>query len=79
MKNLIMTKTVEVTMVGRVREIEENDGILRISMLYSTREYFLEKNKTELLQILENSKNKEKPVIVVFDGKTGLILKAGSP
>ena len=76
MINRIMTKTVEVTMAGRVHEIEEKDGKYRISILYSTREFFLEKSRTDLLPLLEKSKSDEKPMTIVFDGKTGVILKA---
>ncbi len=76
MINPIMMRIVEVTMVGRVKEIEDQGGIYKISLYSSTREFFLEKDKTGILPIIEKSKNKEIPVIVVFDGKTGKILQA---
>lgn len=76
MINRIMTKIVEVTMAGRVKEIEEIDGKYRITILYSTREFYLEKNRIELLPILKKSKSEETPITIVFDGKTGVIIKA---
>lgn len=76
MINLIVKKTVEVTLVARVKNIEEEDGRFKINLLYSTRELYLDKNKIEILRYLERSRDEEKPITVAFDGNTGFILRA---